>query len=41
VTSQDGNIAIAIAINVGNVDVGGDQTNTASAVALAGANVGG
>ena len=35
-----GNVSIAIAINAGNINFGGTQTNIASAVALAGANVG-
>jgi len=41
VGSQNGNIAIAIAINVGNVNVGGTQINQVSAVAIAGSNVAG
>jgi hypothetical protein len=41
VGSQNGNIAIAIAINVGNVNVGGTQINSVSAVAIAGSNVAG
>jgi len=39
--NQNGNIAIAIAINVGNVNVGGTQINSVSAVAIAGSNVAG
>jgi len=39
VVSQNGNIAIAIAINVGNVNIGGTQINTAVATAVAGSNV--
>ena len=38
--SQNGNLAIAIAVNAGNINFGGDQFNVASAVALAGSNVG-
>ena len=38
--SQNGNLAIAIAVNAGNINFGGDQFNIASAVALAGSNVG-
>jgi hypothetical protein len=38
--SQNGNLAIAVAINAGNINFGGDQTNIAAAVALAGSNVG-
>jgi hypothetical protein len=40
IVSQNGNLAIAIALNVGNVNLGGSQTNIASAVAFAGSNVG-
>ena len=40
VINQVGNVSIAIAINAGNINFGGTQTNIASAVALAGANVG-
>ena len=38
--SQSGNLAIAVAINAGNINFGGDQYNVANAVALAGSNVG-
>ena len=37
--SQNGNIAIAIAINAGNINFGGTQVNAASATAFAGSNV--
>jgi hypothetical protein len=36
--SQNGNLAIAVALNVGNVNIGGDQLNAASAAAAAGSN---
>ena len=36
--SQNGNIAIAIAVNAGNINFGGDQVNVASASAAAGSN---
>ena len=36
--SQNGNIAIAIAVNAGNINFGGDQINVASASAAAGSN---
>jgi len=35
---QNGNIAIAIAVNAGNINFGGDQINVASASAAAGSN---
>ncbi|TQN43277.1 hypothetical protein FHU33_2715 [Blastococcus colisei] len=35
---QSGNIAIAIAVNAGNINFGGDQVNVASAAAAAGSN---
>ena len=38
--SQNGNLAISIAINAGNINFGGTQVNTAVAAALAGVNVG-
>ncbi len=38
--SQNGNLAIAVAVNAGNINFGGDQTNIAAAIALAGSNVG-
>ncbi len=38
--SQNGNLAISIAVNAGNINFGGSQTNIATAVALAGSNVG-
>jgi len=37
--NQVGNVSIAIAINAGNINFGGSQTNVASALALAGVNV--
>jgi hypothetical protein len=39
--SQNGNLAIAVALNVGNVNLGGNQLNAALAAAFAGSNVGG
>ena len=36
--SQNGNIAIAIAVNAGNINFGGYQINVASASAAAGSN---
>ncbi|MFD2092374.1 hypothetical protein [Blastococcus deserti] len=36
---QSGNLAIAVAVNAGNINFGGDQANIASANALAGSNV--
>ena len=39
--SQNGNLAIAVAVNAGNINFGGTQTNVAQAIALAGSNVGG
>jgi hypothetical protein len=39
--SQNGNLAIAISVNAGNINFGGTQINAASAIALAGSNVGG
>ncbi len=38
--SQYGNLSIAIAVNAGNINFGGTQTNIAAALALAGSNVG-
>ena len=40
VFSQNGNLAIAVAVNAGNINFGGDQANIAAAVALAGSNIG-
>ena len=40
ILNQVGNISIAIAINAGNINFGGTQTNIAAALALAGSNVG-
>ncbi len=37
--AQNFNTAAAAALNVGNINVGGDQANVAAAVALAGSNV--
>ncbi|MGY1725780.1 hypothetical protein ACI79J_02285 [Geodermatophilus sp. SYSU D01062] len=39
VVSQSFNYAEAVAVNAGNVNVGGDQANVAAALALAGSNV--
>ena len=39
--NQHGNLAIAVALNVGNVNAGGDQFNTAFAAAAAGTNIAG
>ncbi len=36
--SQNGNLAIAIALNVGNFNFGRDQANVAAAAAAAGSN---
>lgn len=36
---QNGNLAISIAINAGNVNFGGTQINVAQATAIAGSNV--
>ena len=38
--SQNGNLAIAVALNVGNINIGGDQLNAAAAAAAAGSNFG-
>jgi len=40
IINQVGNVSIAIAINAGNINFGGTQTNIAAAFALAGSNVG-
>ena len=37
---QNGNLSIAVAVNAGNINFGGDQVNAAVAAALAGSNVG-
>jgi thiamine monophosphate synthase len=37
--AQNGNTAVAAAVNAGNVNVGGNQENVAIAAALAGSNV--
>ena len=36
--SQNGNLAIAVAVNAGNINFGRDQLNVASAEAAAGSN---
>ncbi len=41
IIDQSGNVSIAIAVNAGNINFGGDQTNVAAAFALAGSNVSG
>ena len=38
VASQNGNLAIAVALNVGNVNIGGNQLNAAAAAAASGSN---
>ncbi|WP_448639882.1 hypothetical protein [Geodermatophilus sp. URMC 63] len=38
--SQNGNLAVAAAANVLNLNVGGDQLNAALAAAAAGSNIG-
>jgi hypothetical protein len=40
VVSQNGNLAIAVAVNAGNVNLGRDQLNAAAAAAAAGSNFG-
>jgi hypothetical protein len=40
IINQVGNVSIAVAINAGNINFGGSQTNIAAALALAGSNVG-
>jgi hypothetical protein len=37
--SQNGNLAIAVAVNAGNINFGGSQLNAALAAAAAGSNV--
>ncbi len=37
---QNGNLAIAVAVNAGNINFGGDQLNAALAAAAAGSNFG-
>jgi hypothetical protein len=39
--SQDDNLGIAVAVNAGNINFGGDQYNTAVAAAAAGSNFSG
>jgi hypothetical protein len=36
--NQNGNLAIAVAVNAGNINFGGNQWNTAMAQAAAGSN---
>ncbi|MGR7027846.1 hypothetical protein [Geodermatophilus sp. URMC 62] len=36
---QNGNLSIAVAVNAGNINFGGNQLNAAVAAALAGSNV--
>jgi F0F1-type ATP synthase epsilon subunit len=36
--SQNGNTAVAAAVNAGNINVGGNQANIAAAAAAAGSN---
>jgi len=40
IVSQNGNLAIAVAVNAGNVNLGRDQLNLAEAAAAAGSNFG-
>jgi len=40
IVSQNGNLAVAVALNVGNVNIGGNQLNAAAAAAAAGSNFG-
>ena len=40
IVSQNGNLAIAVAVNAGNVNLGRDQLNAAAAAAAAGSNFG-
>ena len=37
---QNGNLAIAVAVNAGNINFGGTQINAAVAASLAGSNAG-
>lgn len=39
VSAQNGNLAIAVAVNAGNINLGGSQLNAALAAAAAGSNV--
>jgi hypothetical protein len=39
IVNQSGNLAIAVAVNAGNVNFGGSQFNAALAAAAAGSNV--
>jgi len=36
--NQNGNLAIAVAVNAGNINFGGEQLNAAAAEAAAGSN---
>ena len=38
--SQNGNLAIAVAVNAGNINFGGNQLNAALAASAAGSNFG-
>jgi hypothetical protein len=38
IVSQNGNLAVAAAVNAGNVNLGRDQANIAAAAAAAGSN---
>jgi hypothetical protein len=38
--SQNGNLAIAVAVNAGNINFGGNQLNAALAASAAGSNIG-
>jgi hypothetical protein len=38
IISQNGNLAVAAAVNAGNVNLGRDQANIAAAAAAAGSN---
>jgi len=40
IVNQSGNVAVAVALNVGNVNLGGNQLNAAAAEAAAGSNFG-
>ena len=38
IVSQNGNLAVAAAVNAGNINLGRDQANIAAAAAAAGSN---
>ena len=38
--NQNGNLAISVAINAGNINIGGSQLNVAQAFSAAGSNFG-